>query len=501
MPETIQNTNTTECAHGARPEEPFAAIREVVWMAFPIFLTTVSYTVMTFVDQAFVGRLGKPQLAAVGMAGVWVFTILSFLIGMVGAVATFVSQSLGRGDKESCARYAWQGIYLSVLAAGVTLVFLPGAEWLFRLMGHEPEVLQYEGPYFRIRMYGCFFMAAQWALTSFFQGVSRQKVPMFTAFAANIVNIVLDYLLIFGAFGFPELGVAGAAWATVAAQALQFAMLAGVFLSAGYDTEFGTRTGWRFDWRRTREISRIGSPAGLSLFLDIFNWAVFTGFIVGGFGGPTAMAAHTVTMAFLQVSFMPCLGVMHAVTALVGQWIGRGDIPAAKARAYAGLRLAIPYMTVVGLVFAVFGPHLTRVVFDADPAVVSMAHVLLIIAAVFQAFDAVNIIMIGGLRGTGDTKYLMWAFLIVGYGFFLPLAFGLAFLLPNPAIGAWVAACAYIIVLSGVLLQRFHREKWREIRIFDADQPPAAGVAAAPEAFAQEPARAGVTEAARPECP
>ncbi len=456
-------------------------------MAAPIAFGQLSYVLMQFVDQVMVSRLSTAALAAVGPAGLWFFIFSTFFLGISGCVSTFAAQSLGRGEKEQGARYAWQGVYIGLFGGVFGMAIWPFADELFGVMGHSPEVTLLEVQYFRIRMAGFVFLCWQASLTSFFQAVNRPGVPMYSAWISNVVNVVLNYVLIFGKFGFPRLEVAGAAWATVFAMGVQVAVLQGVFLSKAIDREFETRSRYALDWVKVRELVRIGWPAGLSFFLDVFNWGVFTSFLVGRCG-EMQMAAHNVAINFMHIAFMPAVGLNHAIAPIVGQWIGRKDIATAKSRTYTGIRMAMVYMTAVGLCFAIFAKPLTRAFFSTDPQVVDVAAVLLILAALFQAFDAINIVVLGALRGAGDTRWVMWALVIGAYAFFLPTATFLSMdVIPLSRIpgfpagwdipgmgwqakGAWLGATVYTIALSGVLFGRFYSERWRDIRIFEKDR-------------------------------
>lgn len=447
-------------------------LREVSGMAFPIVVGSLSHTVMTFVDQVMVSRLGTSALAAVGSAGLWAFTLSTFFLGVVSCVATFVSQSLGRGEPANCARYAWQGLYISGFTGVLALLLWPAGRWLFQWMGHAPDVTHMEVVYFRIRLTGYAFIAGQAALSSFFQAIGRPKIPMAAALAANALNIFLDYAIIFGKCGFPRWGIGGAAVATVIALVAQTTVLLVIFLGPTTHAMFTTRTSAALDRQKVRELLRIGWPAGFSFLMDLLNWSVFTGFMVGRFG-TSALAAHNATCNITHLSFMPAVGLNHAIAPIVGRWIGRGDIVTAKSRTYTAMRLAVVYMFTVGVLIAVFGKPTIRTFFSRDADVVNLGHTLLILAAIFQGFDAINITVSGALRGAGDTRWMAVACFIAGYAFFLPTAYVLAFQFQLGAVGAWLGATAYIIGLSGVLFRRFQSDRWRQIRIFEKDRFPA----------------------------
>jgi MATE family multidrug resistance protein len=453
-------------------ESRWTGLSEVFRLAMPAILASISWTVMQFVDTAMVGQLGQVPLAAVGSAGLWSFVMNTFAVGVVGCVATFVGQSLGRGRLVDCGRYAWQGIYLSLATGVVGLALWPLASPIFNLMPHTPDVTQQEILYFRVRLFGYVFIAWQTALASFFQAINRPMIPMVSAFAANLANIVLDYGLIFGNFGLPRMEIAGAALATVISLAFQVVILQWLFLSKPMEQTYATRSGFAFNWRKTSELFNIGWPAGLSFLLDVTNWGIFTSFIVGYFGD-SVLAAHTAAIAIMHISFVPAMGLNQAIAPIVGQWIGRENIPIAKARAYTGTKLGIMYMFGMGVIFAFLGPSIIRAFFIDDPNVVKLCHVFLMMGAVFQGFDAINIVLSGALRGAGDTRWIAVMTAIGAYCIFLPSALVMAFVFRWGAIGAWLGATVYIIALSGIMFRRFHGERWRYIKIFRADLIPA----------------------------
>jgi MATE family multidrug resistance protein len=443
-------------------------------MSWPIILGSMSYTVMEFTDKWMVSRIGTEALAAVGSASIWSFTLSTFLLGIVGCVSTFASQCIGRGHGHEAGRYAWQAIWVSLAAGLLAAGLWPLAGPLFGAMGHAPEVVALEVDYFQVRLFGYIPLVWGMGISAFFQAINRSSVPMYTALFGNALNIVLNWILIFGvpALGIPALGVVGAAIATVISQFVQTALLQAIFLSRAVDAAYQTRATWRLDLARARELLRIGLPAGGAMMLDICNWAIFVGFIVGRFG-PADLAANNIAISFMQVSFMPAYALNQGIAPIVGQWIGRGDLARAKARAYTAVRIAVAYMLSMGLIVAFWRDDLVRW-FSADPAVIVLGGQLLVLAAVFQAFDAINIVLMGALRGAGDTRWIMVMTFIAAYFVFIPSALVLAIGMNGGAYGAWAGASLYIIVSSGIFFTRFHGERWRNIQIFDRDAPAAA---------------------------
>lgn len=456
--------------HG--PEPRWEGLKEVLTKASPAIVAQLSWVIMQFIDTAMVGHLGTAQLAAVGSAGLWSWVVVSFFIGLLSCVSTFVSQCVGRGQAHDCARYAWQGVYLALGTAVIGFALLPLSRPFFESMGHERDVTEYELQYFQLRLMGFFLLPWQAVLAGFFLGINRPKIPMAVAIFANLINVFLGFGLIFGKFGFPRLEVRGAAIAMMIAVLIQCVLMQTIFLGKTLRVEYGTLGAWRFDGHRMAELLRIGMGAGTTWLLDVITWGVFTSFIVGK-SGANALAAHNGAISIMQVSFQLAIGLNQAIAPIVGRWIGMGRIDRAKARTYTATKLAMGYMFVMGVIFAVFGKGLLILAFNANAEVASFGHYLLIMAAIFQGFDAITIVMSGALRGAGDTK---WQAIVMGaaaYFLFLPMAFVLARFLNWGAFGAWVGATIYIISLSGIFYYRFAGEKWRHINIFTPRTDPA----------------------------
>lgn len=465
-----------------KDESRWTGVREITVMSGPIILGSLSFAVMEFTDRVMVNMLGTEELAAVGSASIWSYTVSTLLLGIVGCVGTFVAQCIGRNEPHLCARYAWQGLYLSLIAGLISVIFYPLAPYLFGLMGHDAEVTRLELEYFQPRIFSYLPLAFVTTLAVFYQASNYAVVPMVMAIIGTVVNVVLNYMLIFGNWGAPAMGIAGSAWATNASMYLQFILLFAVFLSGPFHRQFNTRGEIAFDRAKIVELVRVGGPSGGMMFLDVANWSIFISFVVGRLGA-VPLAANNVALSFMQLSFIPAFALNQGVSAIVGQYIGRRDFERAKARTYTALRMGMVYMVVMGAIFGVFGSDLIALVFDPEePLVLSLGHQLLIVAAVFQIFDAIVIVMSGALRGAGDTRWMLVVTFLSAYVVFIPCATVLAFRYTGGALGAWVGAAVYIFVLSCFMWWRFRSERWRHINIFSESDSPAAAAPRAPQA-------------------
>ncbi len=474
-------------------ETRLAVVREVWSIAWPTVLTMASYTVMQFVDSLMVSRIGALEVAAQGNGGVWSFAVLAFLFGILTMVNTFVAQNVGAGRPHQAARFGWAGLWFSLLAW--LFLLLPYAAMLpfvFGLMGHEERLVALETDYARILLVGGIVTLAGKGISSFFFGIHRPGVVAMSAILGNVTNVALNFVLIYGEEGLPELGlpgipgtpalgVAGAAIATVVGTAVELVIPFSLFLSNRYHREFATRSTWRPSLASLRELVRVGWPNGLQFGNELICWAIFMSVLVGTFGSVHMVAGWSV-LRYMHLSFMPTVGFATATTALVGRCIGEGRPDAAARRAHVAVAMAMVYMTVcAALMFAFRGP-LVALFTDGqtDPElaaeVVAIGSTLMICAAVFQTFDALGIVYAGALRGAGDTLVpgavtvgLSWA-VIVGFGWWLTVnAPGLA------SLGPWIASAAYIIVLGVFLAFRFEGGRWRSIRLVSGPGGPPAG--------------------------
>ena len=449
----------------SKEETRWSGVRELLFLAFPIIVMIGSNTLMNATDTWMVAQLGKKYMAAIMPAGLLNHVLVSFFIGILSCVNTFVGQSYGRRELRDCSHYTWQGIHLSMLIALGVMVLWPLTTDIFRLIGHPAELQPLEATYFRIRLWGMGGAVMTVALAAFFYATNRPIVPMIATILANVFNLAGDWVLIFGKLGFPKLGISGAAIATNISAWLCALMMLAVFLSRPFNETYASRRTWGWDWPKARRLFRVGWPAGVSMGLDIGSWAVFSCLILGRFG-IDALAAGSATGQILAGSFMPTIALGIALTALVGQWIGRGNVQRAVARHKTALKIGVAYMTFMGVVFVVFRHSLIGI-FRGEPEIVALGGKFLIFAAAFQLFDAIAIVTSGALKGAGDTKWPMVAQVLAAWCVFLPLGYVLAFHTRLGVLGGWVAAAVYIWLLGAALFWRFYSGKWKTIDIFD----------------------------------
>ena len=441
-------------------------LRFMLRLAGPMVIATTSFTLMQFVDRIMVSRLGTAALAAVLPAGFTAAIPAACVMGVFAGVNTFVSQCLGRGQKKECASYFWQAIYMGVAFSLVMLAIgWPLAPTIFRSYGHAPDVVELEVIFFRIMLISNIAVVFVWAGTQFFMGIHRPILTMYAALAAQIVNIVANYVLIFGKFGFPKMGIAGAAWGTVIGVIVGAAIRMSTFLTGDIRRDYISSRMFRPDFGKMADLIKVGLPAGVELTLSSGIWGAILFWLVGRFGSQE-QAATSAALACTNLSTMPVEGIKMALTAAVGKSIGAAKMRTAAKQTLVCLRIALVYMGLVGISFLIFGRELMRL-WTYDDKVIQTGAGVLALAAVYQLFYASRTVYSGALRGAGDTLWLAFA---SGFGAVIVLGLGgfiIVKLVPDfGSLGPWIAATLSIIAVGLANRIRFKSDKWKQIDLF-----------------------------------
>jgi MATE family multidrug resistance protein len=457
-------------ADGSPGVDPGAIIR----LATPLFLNSALQAALNLTDTWFLGRISTEATAAVG--AVYWFVIVTFLLpGGVGmAVQTLSAHAYGAGDRHAAGAMAWGGWWCAVAMLPFFVVLALAGPVLIGVLGLPESVGALAAGFWEPRMLGGTFAVALWSLTGFFNGIGRARVTFAVMVVVAVVNAGLNALFVLH-LGW---GVAGSAWATSLALACGCASVIGLLLRPGVRAAFGTATGWRPDTVTMRRLAALGLPMGLFTAADVIGLALFQA--MQAKTGATAGAATQIVMMLTSIAFMPAVGIGLAGTTLVGQAIGAGDRDWAARLGNAVIVMAVGYMTVVGVVVALFGSWLMAAFTSPlDPqagAVIELGVTLLWIAAAYQFFDGLNLGAGFCLRGAGDVRLPTAALLVLSWALFMPLCHALTFapgegwvrFLPQyglGAVGGWVAALAYTFVLGTMLLLRWRSGAWRRVRL------------------------------------
>ncbi len=449
-------------------DTPTLPLRELLTLAVPTILQMLSYTVEQATDAYMLARVSDTAASAAVSAGMVTFCFISFGFGILMLVNALVSTAFGAGQPRECGKYLWQGIWFGI---GYSVLMMPAmffSPQLFAWMGHKEALVALEVDYFNVTMSALVVKMLAVALGQFMLAVNRPNVVLYSAFAGMFGNIFVNWLLIYGNWGCPELGVAGAAWGTNTAILLELLILAAMVFSPAIRASFNTLA-WRFDWPKLRELLRVGLPSGFQTTGDVVAWTIFLAVVMPMYG-PAAFAACNYMLQYMKLSFMPAFGLSTAVTALVARYVGAGQPDVSEHRAHLGFKIASGYMLVCGLFYLVFRNDLMQL-FSDDPAVIELGGGLLIVCAIFQLFDSMYIIYIGALRGVKDTFWPSLVQIALCWGLVVGGGYSMAVLRPEWGIyGPWSLGILYGFILGFYLLLRFRSGRWRTMQPESAGQ-------------------------------
>lgn len=430
---------------------------EVVHLATPVILSMVSQTLLAAIESAFLGRVGTVEQGAAGLGNalLWSVFIACNCSGM--GVHICVAQAYGAGRRQECGAITWQGLYLSFLAWLVLLGAALAAPLLVRLCAPSPELLTPTTLYVRIAFLGSLPMLLNVTLVGFFRGLGDARTPLVVTVIVQGLNVLLDVLLIFGRAGLPPLGVAGAALASVLAKAIGSALYLGLFFRCGRRHGYLARTRLPFDWQASRHLLQVSWPVGAQGTLEMSAWTLFTA-LTARLGAAEA-AAHTIAMRVLSLVYMVGYGVAVAATTLVGQYLGADNRLAARRSMMTCLGLVTFLMSALG-VGIVVGRSSLAGLFTHDPAVAALGTSVLLLVAVMEVLDGINVVAVGVLRGAKDTRWPMLVGLLLNWGVFVPCAALAILVWPGGMWGGWCAALGSVSVLGAVMGWRVLRRRW-----------------------------------------
>jgi len=441
--------------------------RELLRLALPLILSSSFMTLQVFIDRALLSHFSSTAVAASMPGALLYWTPFLLLQSTANYATTFVAQYTGARRPERVGPAVWQSLYFSVVAGIAFLGFYPLAPYLVALGQHSPAVQELEIIYFRCLCFAALPALIVATVNSFFAGRGDSWTVLLVDAVGLSVNAGLAFCWIFGHFGLPALGIAGAGWATVAGSCVSAILALTLLFRPKYRNRFHTLAGWRFDPDLFRRLMRFGLPNGLQWMLDVLAFTVFL-FLVGRLGD-AELAATNITFTINMVAFLPMLGMGQAVSILVGQRLGQDRPAIAEQSTWSGFGLAWFYMGVVAFFYA-FAPGVFLLMFqgtgtEAD-GVNSLVPVLLRFVAVYSLFDSMNIVFSFALRGAGDTRFvtaislaLAWPIMVIPSWAAWHYGWGLYW--------AWTFASAYVISLGFSFLFRFRGGKWKSMRVIE----------------------------------
>ena len=437
-------------------------------IAIPVVMAELGWMTMGVVDTIMVGPLGPQAISAAGVGNSMHIAFVIFGMATMLGLDTLVSQAYGRKDIRDCHRWFFDGLTLAALMAVPIMALLLAVWFAIPILRFHGEVRPLLESYFGILMLSTPFLLGYAVCRRYLQAMHSPQPVMFALVSANVINATGNYMLIYGHFGFPALGVAGSAWATVMSRAYMLcALLLAVWwidrkrtAEAGIHAEGLWHVDRAFDLSRVKRLLSLGLPAASQMGAEVGVFALATA--MSGTLDPISSAAHQIALNMAGVAFMVPLGMGSAGAVRVGHAVGARDRDRASAAGWTAILLGTGFVLIAALLF-VFIPQQLIGLFSTDASVLTVGTSLLLLAALFQLFDGLQGVITGTLRGLGDTRTPMVVNLVAHWVIGLPTSYLLCFVIGWGVYGLWVGLSLGLIV-TGIILLYVWTKKIRHYR-------------------------------------
>ncbi|WP_372661468.1 MATE family efflux transporter [Cohnella sp.] len=437
----------------------------ILVLALPSLFAFATQTLTGTINLIMVGDLGFVVIAVVGVSNIIMYNVFAIFSGIGHSVNYLVAQNFGAKEM----RKGMQRTYLALIVSLAVALFIALAGWIgsdavLKLTGGSEKLLATGNAYLELRFYAMSFGIISFVFHGFFRGVGNTRISMVVSIVANVLMIVLTYGLTYGHWGLPELGIIGAGYAILIGEAVQLVICLIVFWGPMH-RRFQTREIQKPDWLELKLISRESGKLGLQEFSMSVSMYIFTIFVLTL--GDLAAAANEVALSVMSFGFMPAFAFGSTATILVGQEIGQGKPRQAKLAGTNTAILGTIFLIALGTAELIWAEPIARLYSD-DPGVYELAAYLITVSAYLQIFDGFYNFYAGGLRGIGDTTFLMRSSFVLSLFMFVPLTYLFVMVLDWGSIGAWLALYSFLIALGLAVMIRYYRTDFNSVRLKQA---------------------------------
>ena len=446
-------------------------IYQLLIIAVPVIISQSCDTIMMFTDRLFLSQLSPTHMAASMSGGFTAFVFTSFFLGLTEYATPLVAQYLGSGNEKKCPVVITQTIIIALLGYPVILGFIPLGHWLFGYIGQDQTQFELSSIYFNILMFGSILSVARNSISSFFSGIGKTKIIMFSSLVTMLVNVMVNYVLILGKFGFPSMGIIGSAIGTISGNFCGLTIITGGYL--WHHKKQGISdfiSSLYFDKTIMKKLLKFGYPGGLEFFLNMVAYD----FVILFFHSYGADVAAAVTIAFNWdiVSFIPLLGINIGVTSLTGRFMGAKKTDLVHRTIISALKLTSIYGALMFFIFTVFPEHLS-IIFIQNPEnnklLVELTQYMVTMIAFYVIAHGFHLVFSGALMGAGDT---FWAMIISVASHWLLVIETLVLikiLKFSPEI-TWAVYVFTMPIVALTFFARYKTGKWKAIKVIDYDQ-------------------------------
>jgi MATE family multidrug resistance protein len=436
-------------------------------IAFPMMVSHAADSVMLFTDRLFLSSLGPAHLAASMIGGITCFMMTTLFMGVIGYGNALVAQHFGAKQRDKCALAATQAVILSLISYPIILALSPLGSAIMSWAGHTAEQQVLEIKYFNILVFGTVFGLSRVALASFFSGIGKTQMVMIANIVSMVVNIVMNWILIFGKFGMPAMGIAGAAYGTIIGSAIGTFLLLYVYLSNYYNDMYHTRSGFKFCYKEFKTLVHYGFPSGIEFLLNLAAFNIFIQ-LFHSYGQQYA-SAITITFNWDMMAFIPMIGINVATTSLVGRYMGAKEPDLAVRSAYSGLKVTLGYAAII-TAFFVFIPGVLVSCFVKDlnsvqgQDLLTISKTMLRMAAIYTLADGIALVFSAAIRGAGDTRWALKASVTIHWLMTI-IAVLMIKVFHNEPLTVWAVFVGFVVTMAAAFYWRFVSGRWKNIQV------------------------------------
>lgn len=445
-----------------RPQFSRRTLKELLRLSLPMVVSQGAFAIMIFTDRYFMSQIDPLHMAASLGGGVASFFSFCFFIGVLSYGNAMAAQYLGKGEQTRCPKVVTQGMILILMSVPVLSLVTFLVAGIFETMGHEPDQVALERTYYLILMSGVLMTLAKVCLGSYFAGIGRTYVVMICDVFGLILNLPLCYAMVFGKFGFPEMGIVGAGLSTIVSTSLALLLFLFYYFRKEHREAFGVLSSFKLDIKILKRFWRFGFPSGIELFLNVAAFNLFLLMFQGY--GITEGAAAAIVLNWDFLSFIPMIGLNVGIISLIGRFIGAGDMTRANEVITSGFVVALSYSAILGVIYITFRYPLVDVF--APPsgdftAIRELTAFMMIGLSSYVMADAAILVCGGVLRGAGDTRWMMVVSVVLHWLMLVAQFLIIRVFKLDPRV-SWICLCAMVFAIAFAYGLRLKGGRWRD---------------------------------------
>ena len=444
------------------------SFRYILKITYPVVLSMLSMNIMIFADRTFVAHYDLTQFAAMMPASFFATAIACIFTGIIGYVSVLAAQYYGAGRYDDCSAAMWQGVYLGMFLCVLLIILSLVSVNLFQIMGHGGELLKYEVEYFYLIILANCIQLFSTAFSSFYRGVGDTKIIMYVSIATNLVNIVLDWLLIFGKCGLPAMGMAGAGVATIISCIIGLILYIFLLNKKPFKHKYRTLSTYSFNRILLYKLLKFGLFAGIQAFVETGYFSFLL--LIIGKTGEFALTCANIAFSIEAISILPIIGITTAAGIIAGQERGANRLSNITVVIKKGMVIGICFnFLIIGLYNLC--PDLLISIFTNEQQQEKIRYLnnatipLVRLTSIWLVFDTIYLTIGSVLQSVGDTKFMMVIYIVVPFLFYVVLPYMLCVWAELSMIWLWIALTGYSIIMAILVTNRFLGGKWKSISI------------------------------------